>query len=239
MLRVTDMINFQRFIMWLLCCLVVAPVLADRAADRREANVLVSASLTTFDEFVADPNMDWFRNHIKDAEAVLIVPRLLKAGFIFGGAGGNGVALARDKTTGRWSDPAFYSVGLVTAGLQVGGEMAQVAMLLMTEKGMNALLSTKVQLGVDASIAAGPVGTGTQVATFDILQFTRAKGIYGGLTLEGAMVVPRDDFNAAFYRRDVSPVGILVRHEASNPLGRPLRDSVSRLASQGSRMRRR
>lgn len=206
----------------------VLPAFNAVADDKLDAIGIVKDAETTFSDFVADPNMSWFRDNVRDAKAMVIVPNLLKGGFIFGASGGSGVVLSRDKATGSWSSPAFYSMGSVTWGLQIGGEVAQVVMLVMTESGMHSLLSTKVQLGGDASVAAGPVGAGAQAATVDILQFTRSMGVFGGLTLEGAVITPRDDLNSAFYGRIVDPVDILVRHSVINNNGNALRDLIAR-----------
>jgi lipid-binding SYLF domain-containing protein len=200
-------------------------VLAD---DRGKANDLLRDATITFNEFMSDPDMIWFRNNVRDARALVIVPQMLKLGFVFGGAGGNAVVLVKDEQTGEWSYPAFYTTGAVTVGLQIGGALTDVIMMVMTESGRNALLSSKFQLGADASIAAGPVGVGGQVATVDILQFSRAKGIYGGLTLEGAVIAPRRDLNSAFYGRIVDPVDILIRHTVTNPLADRLRAAVAK-----------
>lgn len=208
--------------------LLAVPVHAD---DRDIANDLLRDATITFNEFVSDPNMGWFRDNVKDARALVIAPQVLKLGFVFGGSGGNAIVLAKDKQTGEWGYPAFYTAGAVTAGLQIGGELTDVIMMVMTEGGMSALLSSKFQLGADASIAAGPVGTGSQVATVDILQFSRAKGIYGGLTLEGAVIAPRDGLNSAFYGRIVDPVDILIRHTVTNPLADRLRKAVAKATS--------
>lgn len=199
-----------------------------QADDQAKANDLLSDATITFNEFVSDPNMGWFRDNVKDARALVIAPQVLKLGFVFGGSGGNAIVLVKDKQTGEWGYPAFYTAGAVTAGLQIGGELTDVIMMVMTESGMSSLLSSKFQLGVDASIAAGPVGTGSQVATVDILQFSRAKGIYGGLTLEGAVITPRDGLNSAFYGRIVDPVDILVRHTVTNALADRLRKAVTK-----------
>lgn len=206
--------------------LVAGRAWADDAADARQ---VVDRARTTFQNFVADPNMTWFRGHVKDAHAVLIVPRLLKAGFIFGGSGGTGALLAKD-ASGRWSNPAFYTVGSVTWGLQIGGEVAEVVMLVMTKRGVDAFLSTKFKLGADASVAAGPVGAGGQVATADIIQYSRAKGVYGGLTLEGAVVGIRDSLNKGYYGKAVEPSDILIRRDVSNSQARPLIKSVAKAA---------
>lgn len=205
-------------IAWIYALLGVIFSLQALADDRNDASTVVLDAEATFKNFTMDPNMQWFRDNVGGAKALVIVPQLWKAGFIFGASGGNGVVLTKDKASGAWSSPAFYSIGSVTWGLQIGGEVAEVVMLVMTESGMQSLLSTKLQLGADVSVAAGPVGAGTQAATVDILQFTRTMGIYGGLTLEGAVITPRDDLSNAFYGRIVDPLDILVRQRAPENL---------------------
>jgi lipid-binding SYLF domain-containing protein len=199
-----------------------------RAEDKNaEAQGIVDSAITTFANFRNDPNMTWFRDNVDQARGIMIVPRLLKAGFIFGGSGGTGAFIARDRETDLWSDPAFYTMGSVTWGLQIGGQVAEVVLLIMTQSGIDAMLSNKFQLGGDASIAAGPVGAGAQAATVDILQFSRAKGVFGGLTLEGAIIGIRDDLNNAYYGQPVTPVDILVQRNVSNEAAGPLIDTVS------------
>ncbi len=207
------------------------------ARDKEDAKELVSKSLSTLDDFANDPDMKWFRNNIKNAKGILIVPNLLKAGFIFGGTAGSGVLL-RNNATGKkfggsgisWSYPAFYSLGSVTWGLQIGGEAAEVVMLVMNDRGMDALLTTKVQLGAGVSIAAGPVGAGTQAATADIYQFSRSKGLYGGLTLEGGIINPRNEQGSEYYGKTVSPMDILVKGQARNAQAYNLRAKLAALS---------
>jgi lipid-binding SYLF domain-containing protein len=211
--------------------LAASSLVTERASadDAKDAQEFVNKAKATFQNFASDPAMTWFRGHVKDAHAVLIVPQLLKAGFIFGGSGGTGVLLAKD-TKGSWSDPAFYTMGSVSWGLQIGGELAEVVMLVMTKRGINAFLSTKLQLGADVSVAAGPVGAGGQAATADIIQFSRTKGVFGGLTLEGALVAIRDSLNNAYYGKQVDPTDILVRRDVSNPQARSLVQTVAKIA---------
>ncbi len=198
------------------------------AADKHDAEKIVVNALSTFNDFVADPNMAWFRDHVVHAKAIMIVPTVVKAGFIFGGSGGTGLALAHDSQSNSWSNPAFYTIGTVTFGLQIGGEAAQVIMLAMTEKGRDALLSDKVQLGADVSVAAGPVGVGAQAATTDILQFSRTKGIFGGLTLDGSVIGIRGSLNHAYYGKAVSPVDILIKRAVASPQAARLIEAVTR-----------
>jgi lipid-binding SYLF domain-containing protein len=192
------------------------------ADDKADAEKTVNEAVQVLNNFAADPNLTWYRDHIGGAKAVLIIPKLIKAGFVFGGSGGNGVVLVRDDKTNAWRGPSFASAGSVSWGLQAGGSAAEVVMMAMTDKGKDALLSNKFQAGADASVAAGPVGAGAQAATTDILQFSRTKGVFGGLSLEGSVIAVRDDLNKGYYGRAVSPVDILVRGEAVNPHAAPL-----------------
>lgn len=195
------------------------------------ARRVIEGAGPTFADFVADPEMSWFRSHLKDARALLIVPVLIKGGFFFGGAGGTGALFVRDEDTGQWSYPAFYTLGAVSFGLQFGGQAAQVILMVMSEQGLDKLMSTKVQLGADASVAAGPVGEGAQVATADIVQFARAKGLFVGLSVEGAVVAPRDKVNATYYGRPLKPVEILRQGKAVNPEADPVRAELARYAN--------
>jgi lipid-binding SYLF domain-containing protein len=203
---------------------------ASFADEAQEAQKLVEEARVTFENFVADPDMEWFREHVRYAKAVLIVPQLVKGGLIFGGSGGNGVLLGRDEHTGQWSYPAFYTMGSISWGLQLGAEVAEVVLLAMTYKGLESFLQARFQLGADASIAAGPVGVGAQAATVDIIQFSRTKGIFGGLTVEGAIIGVRHPWNHAYYGTPVSPLDILVRHIVSNLQARPLLTAVKKAA---------
>jgi lipid-binding SYLF domain-containing protein len=189
---------------------------------------IVDGAQVTFTDFINDPNMTWFHDHVKDAKGIFVVPQLVKAGFIFGGSGGSGVLLAQDPKTHTWSYPAFYTMGSGSFGLQAGVEAAQVVLLVMTQKGMDAMLSTKFQVGADASVAAGPVGAGAQAATADILQFSRSKGIFGGLTVEGSVIAIRDKWNNEYYGKQVLPTDILVLRKVKNAAADPLREAVAK-----------
>ena len=155
------------------------------ANDRQEATQIVEKACMTFDNFMSDDNMAAFREQLKQAKAVVIAPSFLKGAFIVGASGGNAVAMVRDEKTGRWSEPAFYTIGGASFGLQIGGQSSEMILLAMTERGANALLGNSFKLGADAGVAAGPVGIGAQAASAnlsaDILSFSRSKGLYGGI----------------------------------------------------------
>src|SRR6266436_4328883 len=162
--------------------------------------------------------------------APAIAPQIVKAGWIFGGSGGRAVLYARDGT-GRWAGPAFYNVVAASVGFQAGLSVSQTVTLVMTDKGLNSLLANSVKLGGDASIAAGPVGAGANSdVTTDFVAFSRSKGLYGGLNLEGSVISPADEWNSAYYGKNVLPPDIVVRGDARNPQGEQLAGDIGRAA---------
>jgi len=208
--------------------------LADEMTDV-EARGLVDKSRITVESFLADKDMTWFRDHMKDAKGLLIIPELLKGGFILGGSGGSAVFVVRDEKTGRWSEPAFYTMGSVTFGLQIGGEKAEVIMIVNTPKGIESLYSSSVKLGAGASIAAGPVGAGAGAKAnlnADFLSFARSKGAYVGISLEGAVIEIRDSWNKAYYGKEVRPVDILVTKKVSNKHSEGLQAVLDRMTAK-------
>ena len=206
------------------------------AADRDRVQGLVDRARITLDDFMRDPIYAWLHDNIKHAEGVLIFPQIIKGGFIFGASGGTGVFLARDKKTGDWSDPAFYTLGSVTFGLQIGGEAAEVIMLAMSPKAVDSLLSSSFKLGADASVALGPIGGGAKAqadipsVTADFLTFAKGKGLYAGLNLEGAVIAVRDGMNTAYCGRDVNPADIVMKNDCSNKGADQLRKALRKAA---------
>ncbi len=136
----------------------------------------------------------------------MVVPHLIKAGFIVGGKHGRGVASCRTAT--GWSAPAFVSVGGGSWGLQIGAEGVDLVMLVMNDKGLQHLLSSKFQLSGEGSAAAGPVGRHASAGTdwkmnAELLTYSRSKGAFAGLTLEGAVVEQDEDSTTAIYGKDI------------------------------------
>jgi lipid-binding SYLF domain-containing protein len=192
---------------------------------------MVDRAKMTFEKFVADPNVGWGPNQAKNVKGILIVPQLLRGAFIFGGAGGSGVFLMRDAKTGNWSDPAFYTMGSASFGLQIGGDASEIILLVMTTQGAETFLSTSFKLGGDVSIAAGPVGAGakgqTTFQSADILAYSLAKGVFAGISLEGAGVAVSKGSNQAYYGKETRPTDILVTGKAKNPKAADLVASVA------------
>lgn len=198
-----------------------------------DQQALVDRARITFESFMADPNMTWLQENLHTAKGLVIVPSLLKAGFIFGGSGGSGVLIVPDAKTGNWSQPAFYTIGSVTFGLQIGGEAAEVIMYARTQKAVDRMLTSRLKFGGDTSISVGPVGAGAKAnVVADILSFSRSKGAFAGLSLEGAVVSVRDKWNSNYYGKPVSPVDILVKNAVSNPGSAELREAVAKAAKK-------
>ncbi len=154
---------------------------------------------------------------------MLIAPQIAKAGFIFGGSGGRAVLLARDQATGKWAGPAFYTMATASVGFQAGVSVSENVTLVMTEKALNSLMSSSVKAGGDASVAAGPVGAGAKSdIVADLVTFSRAKGVYGGLNLDGTVIALSNDWNKAYFGKEVLPPDILIRMSVHNKQADPL-----------------
>jgi lipid-binding SYLF domain-containing protein len=203
------------------------------ALAQTEQQKLVDAADRTLSNFLRDPDMTWLQQNIGRAKAVMIAPEVVKAGFIFGGSGGRAVTLARDAKTGKWAGPAFYAMATASVGFQAGVSVSEVVTLVMTEKGLNSLLAPSVKLGGDASVAAGPIGAGAKSdVVVDFISFSRAKGLYGGLNLDGTVIKPSDDWNEAYYKKQVLPPDILVRGSVHNKGSDKLLADVGRAAGK-------
>ena len=150
---------------------------------------------------------------LEHAKCVAVVPHMVKGGFIFGGKGGKGVATCR--TANGWSAPAFITISGGNWGLQIGVQAVDLVMIIQNEKGMQRLLNSNFQLGADASAAAGPVGRHASAGTdwkmdAEILTYSRAKGAFAGLTLEGASIREDNDSRHAIYGRKVTTRSLLL-----------------------------
>jgi lipid-binding SYLF domain-containing protein len=200
-----------------------------RAADKAEAQGIVDKAYVTLNAFLRDKNYTWLNNNIKNAKGILIYPQVLKAGYVLGGSGGTGVLLVKDPNKREWSQPAFYTVGSISFGLQIGGEAAETVILAMTQKAVDSLFTSSFKLGGDTSVALGPVGAGAQSdVTTDFIAFSKSKGIYGGINLDGSVVGVRDSLNKAYYGREVSPVQIIVEKKVSNKGAYKLRSALEK-----------
>ena len=166
---------------------------------------------------------------LEHAKCIAVVPHMVKGGFIFGAEGGRGVATCR--TADGWSAPAFFAITGGSWGLQIGVEGVDLVMVIQNEKGMQQLLSSKFQLGGDASVAAGPVGRHASADTdwklnAEVLTYSRAKGIFAGLDLSGSAVRRDDDSMKAFYGPGVSTRAVLHGDVPAPGSAQPFLDAV-------------
>lgn len=139
--------------------------------------------------------------------AVMIVPQLVKGGFFVGGEGGEGVMIAKSRG-GAWGQPAFYAIGSASFGLQIGLEVSELVMFIMSERALQGFMSDKFKIGAGAGLTVLVVGSAAQAALTaggaDIIAWAKSKGAYGGITLEGSIIQPLGEANAAYYGRPVN-----------------------------------
>lgn len=191
---------------------------------------------TVLREVMAAPDKGIPEEVMDHAKCVAVVPHMVKGGFIFGAEGGRGVATCRT-ANGRWSAPAFFAITGGSWGLQIGVEGIDLVMIIQSDKGMEHLLSSKFQVGGDASAAAGPVGRHASADTdwklnTEILTYSRAKGIFAGLTLNGAAIRPDDDSMKAMYGPDVTTRAVLAGNVPPPPGARAFLSAVSGAKAQ-------
>jgi lipid-binding SYLF domain-containing protein len=190
------------------------------AADSDQQN-LVDQARITLDHLRTDQEFGNAKELLHRARAVMIVPNLVKAGFFFGGEGGNGVMLARS-AGGTWAGPAFYTLASASFGLQFGVQAAEVVMIIETDRALTALERDEFKFGAQAGIAVVTLGSNAQAASStaleqaDIIVWSSASGIYAGLTLEGSIVKPRDTYNEIYYGRPMAVRSILNMGEGQN-----------------------
>jgi lipid-binding SYLF domain-containing protein len=211
-----------------LAAAVVGPSLAATPATE-----IVTKAQLSVESMSTDANIgQYVRRHLKNAKGVLIVPQMLKGAFMVGGEGGSGVLLIRD-AKGTWSYPAFYTLGSVSFGLQIGGAASEVMLLLMTDEGVNAIVGDKkIKLGADVGVAAGPVGGGAEagvtLGSADVIVYSLSKGAYLGISLEGSVVEPRESVNKEYYGVEVGAKPIVIERKYSNAQANGLRSALAK-----------
>lgn len=204
------------------------PLLSEAATEQQE---LIDSSRTVIQEARHDPQFGTAPDLFARARAVMVVPSLVKGGFFVGGEGGNAVLLARQRD-GSWGNPAFYVLGSASFGLQIGLQVAEVILFVMSEKALQAWTRDEFKLGAQAGLTVLVVGSSAQAATttnadVDIIAWAKSKGAYIGLTLEGSVIKPRNEWNQAYYGRPVTAVQIINGDVTSHPAANQLRMSLS------------
>jgi lipid-binding SYLF domain-containing protein len=176
------------------------------------------------------------QDFLRRSRAALVCPRIFRAGFIIGGEGGSCVLVGRDGG-GSWSSPAFYTMGAGSLGLQIGVQDATVIVMVMTDRGLNALLNSQFSFGAEAALSIATIGGSIQGATTtaagaDIVAIARTRGLFAGMSLQGNVLTYLPDYARAYYNRDVSARQIVVGMEVHNPGSDPLRAMLMRFGTR-------
>lgn len=205
------------------------------ALAQAEQQATVDRATLTVNEILGGENGQDAITLLRRARAVMICPRMFRAGFIFGGEGGDCLLVARDGG-GSWSSPAFYGIGTGSVGFQIGVQDSQAIMMILTQKGLDAMMDSQFKLGADAGLAAAHLGAGIGGATTaavgaDIVTFARARGLFAGISIEGSLMSYRSEWARAYYNRDVGPRQIVVGMEVHNPGSDPLRAALMRFGA--------
>jgi SH3 domain-containing YSC84-like protein 1 len=198
---------------------------------RSAQSQLLDDARATVESFRADPQNTFMPSALQQARAVVVFPQLMKGGFIFGVEGGNGVLMTRN-AAGGFGQPVFVNMGAASLGLQAGIQSAETIMFVNSERALEKLLSDKVTLGADASVAVVNVGGGAAAGTApsmtgDITAVSRTRGLYGGLTFEGSVIAPDASANRDFYGRNVTTQEISAMSPQSPNAAQGLRSALA------------
>ncbi len=204
---------------------------------REDSTERLQNSADVLKEIAAAPDKGIPDEVVQNSKCIVVVPHLVKAGFIFGAKHGRGVAVCRTST--GWSAPAFISVSGGSWGLQIGAEGVDLVMLVMNDSGLRHLLSSKFEITGEGSAAAGPVGRHASAGTdwklnTELLTYSRSRGIFAGLTLEGAVVEQDADATVAIYGNDLPFKKILMGEVAAPAPAAPFLRAVAMISHQAS-----
>jgi len=205
--------------------LLLAPMLFGRPAneDAKDENNRLQNAGTVIQEILDIPD-DIPQDLLDKARCVIVLPSVLKAAFVVGGSYGRGTMVCRTGKdfSGPWGAPAMYALEGGSVGLQIGGEATDLVILVMNNRGASSLLHSKVKLGADASIAAGPKGRTASADTdaymrSELLGYSRARGAFAGISLEGTTLRPDEDANHRLYGKDSSAATIITEPKMDAP----------------------
>jgi lipid-binding SYLF domain-containing protein len=199
-----------------------APAASAKDKDKDESSRLENAG-TVIDEILNVPD-NIPQDLLEKARCVIVLPSVLKAAFVVGGSYGRGVMVCRtgEHFRGPWGAPVMMALEGGSVGLQIGGQATDFVILVMNDRGAESILKSKVKLGADAAIAAGPKGRDAQANTdatlrAEMLSYSRSRGVFAGVSLEGSTLRPDGDANRKLYGRDVSPAEIITESKVEAP----------------------
>jgi len=203
-------------------------VTAQAAAEQQQ---LVEKAKLTVESLKTQSDLEQFRKLLAVSKGVMVFPQVLKAGFFIGGAGGSGVLLARGDD-GSWSSPAFYTMGQASFGLQIGAEAKELVLVIMTQKGLEAIINNQVKLGGDLSAAVGPMGTNVGASSttnldVDVFSFAKNSGLFIGASVEGSILDARDDWQKAYYGQSVTAGDVVLRRTVNAVGAAELKEALS------------
>ena len=216
--------------------LALLPLFAAAPAHAQtEQQTLVDRATLSVQEMFSNEVNPEGRRLLRNAKGMMICPRVFKAGFIVGGQVGSCVLVGAQN--GAWTNPAFYGFGSGSIGFQIGVQDAQIAFIILTDKGLAALMDSQFKIGADASVAVATFGAGVSGATTaalraDIVAFAQARGLFAGIALDGSLISQRSEWNQAYYGQYLSPQQIVLNRQGNNPGADPLREVLGQLASQ-------
>lgn len=204
-MRIMSMITAA--IVALLLATSVTPAFAAGETRKIEDCIEVIKAIKAIPEQTIPPAL------LQNAQGVMVIPGVIKVGFVVGGRYGTGVLTIRDEK-GNWTDPVFVKIAGGSLGWQIGAESTDLILVFKTKKSVEGALKGKFTLGADASVAAGPVGRSAEGATdvtlkAEILSYSRSRGLFAGIALNGAALMIDDEANASFYGKDIPPKGIM------------------------------
>ncbi len=219
----------------MLLALLALSACAGQAFAQTDQQTLVDRSTLVVQEMLGDQNATEARNLMKRAKGAMVCPRIFKAGFFVGGQGGGCLLVGRNASNGAWSGPAFYSMGSASLGLQIGVQDAEMIFIVLTDKGLQALLDSQFKFGADASVAVASIGAGVSGSTTaalraDIVSFAQARGLFAGVSLEGSLLSNKSDWNAAYYGKPIGAQQVVIGMEGQNPGAAPLQEMLARYA---------
>jgi SH3 domain-containing YSC84-like protein 1 len=223
--------NRNRFVALFGLILACVTLATGARAQNEQAQIiaesrLVVASFQNEGNYVAD-----VRRLVHNARAVVIIPNLVKGGFIFGAQGGTGILVAH-LPDGSWSYPAFYNMGAASFGLQIGVSVSRIVLVINSERALKAVLQNEFKIGAEAGLAIATLGAGAEASTTaaagaDIVAMANSKGLFGGIAIQGGIMRPYDSWNALFYGEPVSAADIVLNGKAANPLANRLRAALA------------
>jgi len=219
-------------------CLVLGLVFSAQAfADnlKEEAETIVDKARIVMEEVKNAPDSGAAYDLIRQSAGVVILPDMFKGGFILGGSYGKGVVVAHKD--GKWSGPAFVYIGAGSIGFQIGVQLTDLILVVIGQNTMDSFMRSNFKLGVDAAVAAGPVGAQATAATDlflkgGIYSYSRAKGLFAGVSLEGAGMGTEFDLNRAYYQTTSNPKEILNGQVETPESGKKLFEALSAFIKQ-------